>query len=502
MERTKKTQRPRVPAVWKIVATIGLIPSFLSGRAVAQVPGGGIPLPGQANSAAHSKKVSAPKVIKLNDGVSDQELSRFLGKFLPEHPGARDVRVHVENGVVTLRGRVADDDTRDELTEDVKRVDGVRLVLNHLKTDEEVMGAFDFALLELKTIGGWLVRHWLTIVFALLVVVLSGLLARLINAKSEYLLAPFFRNPLLRSIFGSFLSSFVVIFGVLAALWLLKLTHIVLSILGFAGVVGLAVGFAFRDITENFIASILLGMRRPFQIGDYVKVAGQAGIVKSLNTRATILVTLEGSQVRIPNATIFKEIMVNSSATPYARNGFDLLIPYDVSTAAALEAIAGALRSQEGIIADPPPRAYVDALEQAGVRLRTIFWIPTKGIDGDQLASDAKLKVKVALQQIGITPPSPTREVILHAADRSAAAMVDEKAEGRDSEKKPAAAQAVPASPPGEISAADLKRDARGSNASVIRSEMPAPIEKALAANGSHSGDGGNLLKNGSKEHE
>ena len=153
---------------------------------------------------------------------------------------------------------------------------------------------------------------------------ISAVLARLFAAHSETLLAPFVRNVLLRSVVGSLISSMLVIGGLLLALSALKLTQAVLSILGLAGVVGLAVGFAFRDITENFIASVLLGVRRPFQIGDYVTVAGQSGVVKSLNTRATVLVTLEGNHVRIPNAVIFKEIMVNATASPTFRNSFDV----------------------------------------------------------------------------------------------------------------------------------------------------------------------------------
>ena len=111
-----------------------------------------------------------------------------------------------------------------------------------------------------------------------------------------------------------------------------------MSVLGVSGLVVLAVGFAFRDITENFIASVLLGLRRPFQIGDYVTIAGQSGVVKSLNTRATVLVTLEGKHVRIPNSTIFKEIMVNATASPSFRTSFDVVIPNEASTAAAIDA--------------------------------------------------------------------------------------------------------------------------------------------------------------------
>ena len=245
--------------------------------------------------------------------------------------------------MVTLQGRVDDDDSRDEITDVVRRVEGVRLVLNQMKTDEEVMTAPEFATRELSKIGDYFARKWLLVLVALGIAAFSALLARLFAAHSETLLAPFVHNVLLRSVVGSLISSMLVIGGLLLALSALKLTQAVLSILGLAGVVGLAVGFAFRDITENFIASVLLGVRRPFQIGDYVTVAGQSGVVKSLNTRATVLVTLEGNHVRIPNAVIFKEIMVNATASASFRSSFDVLIPPEASTADALAAIAQAL---------------------------------------------------------------------------------------------------------------------------------------------------------------
>ena len=93
-------------------------------------------------------------------------------------------------------------------------------------------------------------------------------------------------------------------------------------------------------------------------------------MVQTLNTRATVLVTLEGNHVRIPNNIIYKEILVNSSASPSSRGNFDVVIPYEVSTATALEAMTRALREQEGIMTDPPARALVEALEPSGVRLR------------------------------------------------------------------------------------------------------------------------------------
>ncbi len=373
----------------------------------AQIPGlpGPAPKPASVAEAPKRAVASATGEIMVKEQVSDRTIERFLVKFLPKYPGVRKVRVAVDDGVVNLEGRIDDDDSRDDITDVVKRVEGVRLVMNQMTTDEEAMTAWEFAAQEVGDLARFVTRKWLLIVVALVVIALSLALARMFSAHSEALLAPFIRNMLLRSVVGSLVSTFLVIGGLLLALATLKLTQAVLSILGLSAVVGLAVGFAFRDITENFIASVLLGLRRPFQIGDYVTVAGQSGVVQSLNTRATVLVTLEGNHVRIPNSVIFKEIMVNTTASPTFRNSFDIVISYEASTAAAIEAIANSLRELKGILVDPPPRALVDALEPGGVRLRAYFWTPTHGVDWFQLMSDAKLKAKVALQMSGVIPP-------------------------------------------------------------------------------------------------
>ena len=374
----------------------------------AQFPG--LPLPGPKSGVAQEapKKAvaSAAGPITVKEQVSDQTIERFLVKFLPKYPGVRKVHVAVDDGVVNLEGRVDDDDSRDDITDVVKRVEGVRLVMNQMSTDEEAMTAWEFAAGEVGELSRFVIRKWVLIVVALVIVALSLMTARAFSSHSESLLAPFITNMLLRSVLGSLVSTFLVIGGLLLALAMLRLTQVVLSILGLSAVVGLAVGFAFRDITENFIASVLLGLRRPFQIGDYVTVAGQSGVVQSLNTRATVLVTLEGNHVRIPNSVIFKEIMVNMTASPSFRNSFDIVIPYEASTATAIEAISSCLRMLKGILTDPPPRALVEALEPGGVRLRAYFWSPTRGVDWIQLMSDAKLKAKVALQVPGIIPPT------------------------------------------------------------------------------------------------
>ena len=97
-------------------------------------------------------------------------------------------------------------------------------------------------------------------------------------------------------------------------LQLAGLTRLAVTVLGGTGLFGIIVGFAFRDIAENFLASVLLSVRNPFSTGDLIEVAGNTGIVQNLNVRSTVLLTLAGNYVQIPNANVYKSTITNFSA--------------------------------------------------------------------------------------------------------------------------------------------------------------------------------------------
>lgn len=347
----------------------------------------------------------APGKIDVQKEVDEGRIQEFLEETLNQYPGVFEVHAQVKGSVVTLTGHVEEDAVRDRLREVALKVDGVVFVINKIKTDAQMLSAGELLMKRLRGYGSIIAQRWLLFVLALAMVVLSLVLARLFLRYGDLLLKPFTTNPLLSSVLASLISAAIVLGGLFSALQVFGIAQAVLSVLGLAGVAALAIGFAFRDIAENFISSILLGVRRPFRIGDYLTVAGQSGVVKALNTRATILVTLEGKQVRIPNATVFKEIQVNSTASTSGRGTFDVLVPYEVSTARALEAINRALREHDDLLPDPSPRALVEELNPAGVLIRAYFWFPSKGVDGFKILSDARLKAKAALQEAGITPP-------------------------------------------------------------------------------------------------
>ena len=486
---------------------------------IAQVPG----LSPPAKAAAPPKADPSQQPVPAKDGtgttfattkgpiavvkkVEDADIQATLADLLGQYPGVYVVDAHVQQGVVRLEGHADDDDTINEVTAFAEKVEGVRLVLNKMRTDADVLTGRQMAMKILRQYARVVQSNWLLAILAIGSVVGFAMLARVFARSSETLLSPLIRNPLLRSVAGSILSTLIVLGGVLLGLSVLNLTHAVVSVLGLAGVVGLALGFAFKDITENFIASMLLGLRRPFQIGDFITVAGKSGSVLSLNTRATLLITPEGNHVLIPNSVIYKETLVNSSATPSSLGSMDLVVPYEASTAGALEAINEALRSTEGLLQEPTPRALVQSLETNGVHIRATYWMPTKGVDGDKLQSDLRLKVKVALQKAGInpTPIDPPAPV---SAPVPASAELPEVKPGKvvANNQEGVHAGSAPSSNAGAVGSPsriedNLQKDSKAAEAASAGVAEPeaSPIDHAIRqAEANAMAEGNNMLVNG-----
>lgn len=483
---------------WTYAWIILLIVVAPRGFVLAQ--SGSLPSAVKPADASASKAITAPTAdnpeataaeaagpIEVTNSVSDESVLRKLQKVLPKYPGVRRIEVDVDDGVVTLTGQVADTEVRDRLRDFVRRVQGVNLVLNQTKTDAQVFTAREYAIKQVGEYWDVFSRKWVLFVFALALLIVSTLLARLFNQFSELLLTPITGNVLLRSVLGSVISALIIATGFLSALHLLGMTEAVLSFMGLAGVVALAVGFAFRDIAENFIASVMLGLRRPFRVGDFLEVAGKSGVVKSLNTRATILVSFDGSHIRIPNATIFKEIVVNRTASKAMRGSFDVIIPWDSSIATATEAIGNALRAHEGFEESPPPRTLVEGLEPNGIRLRSYFWFPSRDVDRLKLISDAQLAAKVALQRVGIKPASSPIVVQINGESVSSAPKVP-MTTAQDSNLQQEVAKAE----------ANLQHDSTASN--IAASQLPKDQENevqhalSISENGVNE-EGKNLIR-------
>ncbi|WP_332882146.1 mechanosensitive ion channel family protein [Rappaport israeli] len=175
---------------------------------------------------------------------------------------------------------------------------------------------------------------------------------------------------------------------------------------------GIVIGFAFRDIAENFLASLLLSLRRPFTRGDLIKVADKLGIVQSMNTRTTVLLSSEGNLIQIPNSMVFKNIIHNYTASSSQRDIIDLGIGYDASISDTQSIILDLLSEHEALMQDPKPLVLVDNLGAATVNLKIYYWFDGKTLDRLKLRSSILRLLKRRLMEEGISLPDDAREII------------------------------------------------------------------------------------------
>ena len=204
----------------------------------------------------------------------------------------------------------------------------------------------------------------------------------------------------------------VFLLGVYLALRISGLTRLAATVLGGTGLLGIVLGIAFRDIAENFLASILLSIQRPFQTGDLIVVEGRKGFVQSVTTRGTTIMTPDGDHVQIPNSTIYKSIIENITANPNQRQTFVVGIDYEDSLAEVQGVILKVLQEHTAVLSKPEALVLVDELAASSINLRIYFWLDIAKHDGQKVRSSLIRLVKNALVENGFTLPDEAREVI------------------------------------------------------------------------------------------
>ena len=177
--------------------------------------------------------------------------------------------------------------------------------------------------------------------------------------------------------------------------------------LGGAGVIGIAVGFAVKDTIENYIASLMLSIRQPFRARDQVVINGQEGIVVRLTSRATILMTLDGNQLRIPNAEVFKGTILNYTKNPERRFTFELGVDANDDPLAAIKVGLDAIGTLAFVLEEPKAIAVITNVGDSNIVLEFQVWVDQSETDFAKARSIAIRETKHALENEGFSLPEP-----------------------------------------------------------------------------------------------
>ncbi|MEN1972954.1 mechanosensitive ion channel domain-containing protein [Luteimonas sp. MJ204] len=394
------------------LAAVAGAPAYAQASAPAPTPTAA----GTGTTPDTAESADSADTADTADTGRDLADSRRVAERLQETDGLADVTVTVRDGVAELQGVVLAPEDRERAAQVVEQQPGISRVDNRVMLSTRISDRIGTAsTLALDKIVR-LVAALPLLIVAMLVVALAWSLGKWLgrrfgqriqrrNWQSE--------NPYFASLVQQLVQWLVLLGGILVALDLLGATALVGAVMGSAGVIGLALGFAFKDIAENYVAGVLLSIRRPFAPGDSLRIDGShEGKVAALTPRATVLVTFDGNRLTLPNALVFKSVVLNFSSN--ARRRLDFTIPVDVaeSIRCVHDLALSAIRGVDGVLADPGPSWTVDAYDASAITLRFFAWIDQRSSDLGKVRSEAIHSVRTRLAEAGVSTP----RVIQYAA--------------------------------------------------------------------------------------
>ncbi|MFH7029532.1 MAG: mechanosensitive ion channel family protein [Heteroscytonema crispum UTEX LB 1556] len=276
------------------------------------------------------------------------------------------------------------------------------------------------------------------IVLALIVFVIFFFVARTIKKVVKRLTRNRRQARNLGLVLGRLAQGTTILIGLFVALSIVIPTFRAGDLIQLLGISGVAIGFAFRDILQNFLAGILILLTEPFQIDDQIVFNNFEGTVENIETRATTIRTYDGRRIVIPNSQLFTNSITVNTAFDNRRIEYDIGIGYGDDIDWAKQLMLEAMHSVDEVLKDPAPDVLVMELAESSVNIRVRWWIkPPRRIDAltsrDKVISAIKQKLYV---ENGIDFPYPTRQILFHDQTEQTDGSRSQQREGWPAGKK------------------------------------------------------------------
>ena len=338
--------------------------------------------------------------------VDDDDIKKRITGIFSEIEGLKAVNVTVNEGVVSLTGEAPNEKKALQAINLANRVSDVVAVEDRISRTLDVQDNVTPVITQLKQQVRGLIKALPLLLVAIVVFVVVVWFGAWVSRRQSLWkrVAP---NPFVAELLSQTIKFVFVIIGLILALSFLGAEAIIGTLLGGAGVIGIAVGFAVKDTIENYIASLMLSIRQPFRARDYVDINGQEGVIVRLTSRATILMTADGNQLRIPNSEVFKATIVNFTKNPERRFTFKLGVDANDDPLAAIKVGLDAINELNFILTDPKSVAIIDEVGDSNIILEFQAWVNQTDTDLLKARSIAIREAKHALENNGFSLPEP-----------------------------------------------------------------------------------------------
>ena len=361
-----------------------------------------------AHAQAENKTASEPATVIETEREldADRSIAQRLQAIYREIDALSGVRVRVSEGVVNLSGSVANEGVAQRAIELATRLEGAVAVEDRIDRTLSVEDNLNPFLEKTENTVDAFLRAWPLYAIAALAFIGVSLIAHLI-ASARGVWRFFAPNPFIGDLISQSIRFVGILAGLLLALSILDAMALFGAAAGSAGLIGLAVGFAVKDTIENYVASIMLSVRQPFRADDHVVINDMEGIVVRLTSRATILMTLDGNHLRIPNSEVFKGIILNYTRNPQRRMTFNLGVDADDDPIEAISAGLDTMNELGFLLDDPKPIAFIEEVGDSNIVITFAAWIDQTKTDFLKARSAAINAVKTVLEDQGFTLPEP-----------------------------------------------------------------------------------------------
>lgn len=185
------------------------------------------------------------------------------------------------------------------------------------------------------------------------------------------------------------------------------------SALAALGIAGLAIAFAVQSILENFIAGLLLLIRRPFRPGDQVKLGDFEGTVEDVNLRVTRIVDYDGEVVLLPNSTVFAEAITNRTKRGRRRTTVMVGVDYRDDHDAAREVLRDAVAAVGGVLPEPQVLVQLTEFGDSSVDFAVRYWTLPEQAEVLRVQDLVLAAAKSGLEDAGMTIPWPIRTLVV-----------------------------------------------------------------------------------------
>ncbi|MCO8122039.1 mechanosensitive ion channel family protein [Stieleria sp. TO1_6] len=398
---------------------------------------------------------NAPAATVAVDNVSDDSLIlERLTKIFDAATKAgwlTDTNVTIDSGVVTLEGIADNEEHREWAANVARKTEDVVVVINEV----EVAGEVDLESTKLvvheslnRLWKDFLVRSPL-IFTAIVIVALTALLAKAIGWSIYRLLDNRSLRHSLKDLVFQLTSIAVWIVGLLIATVVAfpgMTPSKALTVLGLGSV---AIGFAFKDIFENFFAGILILWGYPFDRGDFISCDGLSGKVEQITVRNTMIRKLDGELAVVPNATLFKNNVDVLTSQPQRRVRVICGVAYSEDVDQSRQVITAAVQSCDSVQGKRTVEVFAKEFASSSINFEVAWWTGSKPIDIRRSRDEVVTAIKLALDHAGIEIPFPYRTLTFQNPEipRQILAMTPPQATPqhsgqRQSEESPADADA------------------------------------------------------------